>query len=314
MHDNELKFSVNDFLEIDFKEIEHKITDGKDFGSVTMDGTTLTIEADRKGSEDVAYAFRDYIGGEAFCKQRCTACMSNDDFPNKLNFAVNGTFTVTTSDGKKFSNTVAIAQGHNAKDRNNWWIGGKHMHGKAVGTPTAVGIFNRCDIDNTMEEKADEAINNIAQAVSAAILDIFESIAATIDTDPEGFAAKIGAKIDVAAEKICELIDKATIFDHAKAKKFVNDLAAKLKELISQLADKTDAIETFVKGLGETIADKIEALITDTASAANKTLHEVIYKVISAVSLLFVRIDGSRTSPNVFTLSNVGIHIIDKLK
>ena len=127
MHDNKLEFNIDDGYSIDYVELTHSIKDGKKFGKVYMeDRNTLVVESDRKASDGVATKFKEYIGGAL----HCTACMSNDTFPNDLNFAVNGTFTITTDNGEKYSNTVAVAQGCNFERRNNWWIGGEKMLGK----------------------------------------------------------------------------------------------------------------------------------------------------------------------------------------
>ena len=149
MHDNKLEFGIGDEYALNFVEKDHSIKAGKSYGGTSMSKHTLTVTADRSGFDGVAKDFKTYIGGEG----HCTACMSNDDFPDDLNFAVNGTFTITTPDNKMYSNTVAVAQGCNSKKRNNWWIGGKQMYGKAVGTPVAVGIFHRCDGADDIKEK-----------------------------------------------------------------------------------------------------------------------------------------------------------------
>lgn len=174
MKSNKLEFSIGSEYGLDFVEKEHSIKNNDDYGSTTMSGHTLTVNANRHGDDDVASDFSTYIGG----KGHCTACMSHDEFPDDLNFAVNGTFTITLPDGRQYSNTVAVAQGHNAGSHNNWWIGGKQMYGKAVGTPVAVGVFHLSNDTNEVKEKTDETIANIADSVKSAVENIFDSIPA----------------------------------------------------------------------------------------------------------------------------------------
>ena len=309
MKSNELEFSIGSEYGLDFVEKEHSIKHDDDYGSTTMSGHTLTVNANRHGDDGVASDFSTYIGG----KGHCTACMSHDEFPGDLNFAVNGTFTITLPDGKQYSNTVAVAQGHNAGSHNNWWIGGKQMYGKAVGTPVAVGVFHRCDAADDIKEKTDEAIANIAQMVSEAVENIFDTIVANIESDPNNFLTKVNTKIDEMANKICDRIDCHSIIDADLSKNFVKKLAEDIKKFIKELSEKSSMIEEYITGIGETIANKVNALITDATSAVNQKLYDVIHDIIYAVCLLFVRFDGSKSSPNDISMSIIGYQIIDEL-
>ncbi|MBO7047060.1 MAG: hypothetical protein J6W38_12065 [Prevotella sp.] len=309
MKSNKLEFSIGSEYGLDFVEKEHSITHDDDYGSTTMSGHTLTVNANRHGSGGVADDFKTYIGGEG----HCTACMSHDDFPGKLNFAVNGTFTITLPDGRQYSNTVAVAQGHNAGSHNNWWIGGKQMYGKAVGTPVAVGVFHLSNDTNEVKEKTDETIAKIADSVKSAVENIFDSIASNIESNPDNFLEKVNTKIDEMANNICESIDNSSIFDAKFAKDFVKKLAKDIKTFIENLIQKSQKVEDFITGIGKTVAEKVNALIKDTSSAVNKKLYDIIHDIIYAVCLLFVRFDGDRYSANDFSMSIIGYQIIDNL-
>jgi len=310
MHDNKLEFNIDDGYSIDYVELTHSIKDGKKFGKVYMeDRNTLVVESDRKASDGVATKFKEYIGGAL----HCTACMSNDTFPNDLNFAVNGTFTITTDNGEKYSNTVAVAQGCNFERRNNWWIGGEKMLGKAVGTPSAIGLFRRSDIGSIEEQKIDQTIKAISNAVSDSIQGIFDKIAETINNDPDNAKANIQSKIDDVAKKIGELIDNSSLSQLVKdnAKQFVNALAEMLKKQTDKVMTKSSDIANKIIELGEAVANKINSLLTDTASKINKELHQIISQIISVVSVLVMRIDGSTSSPNIFTMTPIKVTNIE---
>ena len=76
---------------------------------------------------------------------------------------------------------------------------------------------------------------------------------------------------------------------------------------------KSNKIEEYITGIGETIANKINALITDATSTVNQKLYDVIHDIIYAVCLLFVRFDGSKSTSNYFSMSIIGYQIIDEL-
>lgn len=310
MDSNKLEFGIGEEYGLDFVEKEHSIKNSGDYDNTSMNGHTLTVNANRHGFDGVANDFRTYIGGES----HCTACMSNDDFPNNLNFAVNGTFTITMPDGKKYSNTVAVAQGCNSKRRNNWWIGGKQMYGKAVNTPVAIGIFHRCDAAEDLKKKTDETISNIAQTVSEAIENVFNTIADNIKSSPDDFLKNVNTKVDEMAQNICDKIDNSSSIDANLTKKFVMDLANDIKKFIKELTEKSDMVQNFVIDIGNKVAEKIKEKITDATSAANQKLYEVIHEIIYAISLLFVRFDGSKSSPNNISMSIIGYQVIDDLK
>ena len=76
---------------------------------------------------------------------------------------------------------------------------------------------------------------------------------------------------------------------------------------------KSNKIEEYITGIGETIANKVNALITDATSTVNQKLYDVIHDIIYAVCLLFIRFDGDRNSANHFSMSIIGYQIIDEL-
>ncbi|MCQ2195364.1 MAG: hypothetical protein MJZ28_10500 [Paludibacteraceae bacterium] len=110
---------------------------------------TITIDAGRKGSEEVAKSFANEV------RQYQTIATDNHDsdrMPDKLNFYVKGKMTIKNieddekedgeddkkkdkNDDKKkdkrtdkpFVADVILAQGHNAKGRNNWWFASENM-------------------------------------------------------------------------------------------------------------------------------------------------------------------------------------------
>lgn len=306
MDKNTLDFGIGQEYGLDFVEKGHSIANPKDYGSTSMSGHTLTVMANRDGNPNVATQFGRYIGGPG----HCTACRSNDDFPDLLNFAVNGTFTITTPDKKMYSNTVAVAQGHKF-GVNNWWIGGKQMYGKAVGTPVAVAVFHRCDDAEDLREKTDATIGNIAQAVSDAVENLFTTIANNLNADD--FLKKVNGKIDEKASNICAEIDNSIIADKQSVKDFVQKLADDLKTLMSTLVNDTKIIQNYIISIGEKVSENINKLINDSGSNINKELCKVLSKIIYAAGLLFVRFDGSKSTSNYFSMSIIGYQIIDEL-
>lgn len=117
----------------------YSITSGQPWGGVTVDsgtpnggGVTITAEAGRSGSTEVA---------QWFAARSSLAVADNqgtDNLPEELNFAFTGTLTIN---GEEFP--VVIGQGHTGVD-NNWWIGGQgagwsdSVFGQTVATSTPV--------------------------------------------------------------------------------------------------------------------------------------------------------------------------------
>lgn len=119
-------FKISDIKEMKFVYKDHSITDGKfKPEGISLEKTKdkyifrLSIKADRHGSEKVAKWFKNEIKDKP-----AGACDSHDKLPEKLNFAVKGDLILTHFSGEEVNlSNLIIAQGHNARLRNNWWIG-----------------------------------------------------------------------------------------------------------------------------------------------------------------------------------------------
>lgn len=108
------------------------ITDGQPLSEVicTNDSPNswkLRIKAGRKGSKEVAEWYKNQVGID-----HSVTTDNYDNMPDKLNFAVKGTMKITSTVlGNEVifeCSDLVIAQGHNARSRNNWWIGHKQMN------------------------------------------------------------------------------------------------------------------------------------------------------------------------------------------
>ena len=101
------------------QEIEHCITNGQTWKGMAAnkngENTTVCINAGRKNSKKVAEWFKTQVEG-------CFVCDSFDKWPEDLNFAVKTTLTFTVGNQSAYADVI-IAQGHNARSRNNWWLG-----------------------------------------------------------------------------------------------------------------------------------------------------------------------------------------------
>jgi hypothetical protein len=141
-HDNYIKFVINDPLFIggsykveDFyipssQDPNHHIKIGTVLGlnSVDVQTTSLDFVLGRHNSSDVA----------GWWKRRVHYNQNNyNEEPDKLNFAVKGTFTVNYKLSQEENITCVfsdffIAQGHTL-DHNNWWIGGPGCSNQETG-------------------------------------------------------------------------------------------------------------------------------------------------------------------------------------
>lgn len=110
----------------------YSITGGQPFSGVSCvkdspNSWKLCVKAGRKGSEKVADWFKTQVG-----VNHSVATDNYDDMPDNLNFAVKGTMKITSTVLKKEvifeCPDLVIAQGHNARSRNNWWIGHQKMN------------------------------------------------------------------------------------------------------------------------------------------------------------------------------------------
>lgn len=146
-HDNDVFFAIAGVEDFDFQEEAHSITDGQPYSGTSSEVSDpgaegkITVKAGRKGSEDVAEWFKDQVGAG-----QTVVCDSSGTFPDKLNFAVEGTLKMTVGDNKVTCNDVLVAQGHFGAN-NNWWMGGPHMNGAHVSISGATAQF--CSVEDS---------------------------------------------------------------------------------------------------------------------------------------------------------------------
>lgn len=135
MHDNIVRFRISKVKDLEFKYIEHEISNGKHLDTdiktkLSKDGLewNMCIKADRHGSDSVAKWFKDQITNYGTQSGAAIGCDTYDAMPGSLNFAVKGDLIATEPDGHKITiPNIIIAQGNNARSRNNWWIGGADL-------------------------------------------------------------------------------------------------------------------------------------------------------------------------------------------
>ncbi|AOM39945.1 hypothetical protein [Xenorhabdus hominickii] len=126
IRDNNFSLKMMGMTNVVFNVTDHYITSGQGWEGVTVsddsEGCIFLVRAGRKGSSAPADWFKNKVtGGNAI------ACDTLAPLPSKLNFAFIGDLSFEHG-GNKYSGTdIVIAQGHNARSRNNWWLGGKHM-------------------------------------------------------------------------------------------------------------------------------------------------------------------------------------------
>ncbi len=154
MHPNEVYFLSHGIVDIKFTETCtgtdtkftktcdkpcHCITTGQPYEGVIGKGVNarkgegyVTVGAGRKNSDDVAGWF-----GERVASGFAFGLVDTNAFPNRLNFALQGTLTLTYSDGVTIDcENILIAQG-SVGGTNNWWLGASKM--KGGGTLTVHG-------------------------------------------------------------------------------------------------------------------------------------------------------------------------------
>lgn len=135
-HDNFVNFAIAGISAFTFTENPqpngHSIEGSQQYsgatGGVSQAGEGhIDVVAGRKGSKGVATWFQTHVGvGQTL------ACDSTATFPNELNFAAQGTFAMTLTDGSTvICPNVIIAQGHFGTT-NNWWMGGPGMMGTHI--------------------------------------------------------------------------------------------------------------------------------------------------------------------------------------
>jgi hypothetical protein len=130
-HNNDVFFAINGLQSFSFAETAHSITSGQPYGGVTSGVSggkgKITVKAGRKGSTQVADWFKQQVGAG-----QTLVCDSKGTYPDKLNFAVEGTLTIGEVNGRTVEcDNVIVAQGHFATT-NNWWMGGPYMRGAHI--------------------------------------------------------------------------------------------------------------------------------------------------------------------------------------
>ncbi|MBR9972197.1 hypothetical protein [Magnetospirillum sulfuroxidans] len=131
-HDNEVFFAIAGVTQFQFSETAHSITSGQPYGGTTSNVSKsgaqarIVVKAGRKGSSSVANWFKTQVAAG-----QTLACDSKGTFPDALNFAVQGTLTMTVGDKTITCQDVLVAQGHFGTT-NNWWMGGPNMQGAHV--------------------------------------------------------------------------------------------------------------------------------------------------------------------------------------
>ncbi len=89
----------------------------------------LTFKAGRHGSDEAADKFIKYITADGKMTGASIGCKTMVTHPDKLNFAFLGDLYIRDKNDKYecVGKDIVFAQGHNSKDNNNWWIGGRNM-------------------------------------------------------------------------------------------------------------------------------------------------------------------------------------------
>lgn len=142
IHDNYLQLSLTGIKIKSFDVTDHSISDGQPYEGVTVSGDDkLNIRAGRHGSDKVAKWFKEKADTGVVA-----ACDTFDSYPDKLNFAVYGTLTFESAGKTWVVKNVLFAQGHNARSRNNWWVGGPQMEGGSV-KPFVGAVVSSASVD-----------------------------------------------------------------------------------------------------------------------------------------------------------------------
>ena len=130
-HNNDVFFAINGLKSFSFQETAHSVTSGQPYGGTTSGVSggkgKITVKAGRKGSTSVASWFKQQVGAG-----QTLVCDSKGTYPDALNFAVQGTLTIGSVNGKTITcDNIIVAQGHFGTT-NNWWMGGPGMKGAHV--------------------------------------------------------------------------------------------------------------------------------------------------------------------------------------
>ena len=299
---NDLEFVIDEKWKLGFIECfelddkgnkiyQHSIGDADDWESVSMSGTTLTVKADRHGSEAPANFFKQKTGGFL----HCTGCkVSADTLPEELNFAVEGMFSLTDSNNQKYENKIVVAQGHEI-GKNNWWFGGQRVWGIPVGIPVAIGSFPRSDKDvDSLFADLEKKIDDIIKSFFSKLSTLNESNAEEIHAFCEQIIKQAVREItDDYAEKLSLTEEELKAFE-----KSLNDLIADFINVVLEILKKT--AQEMKERILEWFEDKVIAMFHKFME--NEQVAKVVKKILSVIHLRLVRIDGSTSKSNEFTL------------
>lgn len=126
--DNYVQLSLTGIKIVSFEEEDHCVSSGQPYDGVSVaSDDKIEIKAGRHGTSEVAAWFKNQSSGGVVI-----GCDTDDQYPSKLNFAVLGTLTFEFTGKTYVVKKMLLAQGHNARDRNNWWTGGPKMQGGSV--------------------------------------------------------------------------------------------------------------------------------------------------------------------------------------
>jgi hypothetical protein len=137
VRDNQVVFDVNGMQSFSFQETGHSISSGQPYGGTTagvINGQgVIDVQAGRNNTSGPATWFKQQVGAG-----QTIVCDTSGTYPSDLNFAVEGTLTIGSVNGKTITcDNVTIAQGNYA-GTNNWWMGGPGMKGIHVSQGGAV--------------------------------------------------------------------------------------------------------------------------------------------------------------------------------
>lgn len=127
IHNNDFHLKMTGLSNFKFKITEHDVTEGQPWEGISGiqcegDGCTITVRAGRKKSGVTADWFKEMIGNGS-----AMGCDTYDKLPGGLNFAFRGTMSFDHGGKSYIGKDIVIAQGSNARSRNNWWIGGENI-------------------------------------------------------------------------------------------------------------------------------------------------------------------------------------------
>jgi len=115
-HDNWVYFADSDAVY--FTELGHSITAEQPYAGARSSSSSVDVVAGRKGSPKPAAVFKSGITA-----LQMLGLETDVAAPKELNFVTYGTMTFTIGGRNHICRDFRLAQGHNSKSQNNWWIG-----------------------------------------------------------------------------------------------------------------------------------------------------------------------------------------------